>query len=521
MKELTFHRLLLRIREQHPQRVLYIDPDAQEVVADHVDTTLRLADGFNRVLSPHDRIAIVAHANRRVINVFHAAALGSFVAVPLNPRLSEGELGALLLDCAPRVIVTDRAHEAHVAHALRAAGLSPVVILLDDATCGATENAVLRMDDIISDGEPRVPEEPDESTPALMLYTGGTTGRSRGAMGSHRQLVLALHRNESQLRISQEGSCLLSVNPLFHIAALNAIYAFPAYGGSVVMRPSLDVDRVMTDVPRYSVTHIGAVVAILQRIIEHPQFDSAIFSSVRELLYGGSPLTAAMLQRIRDCFPGAAIRHNYGMTEVFGSATSLDDADHRRSDARLTSVGRALPGVRLSIRDPEGRPVPTGTVGEIWVQAGSVCTQYWNCPTPAETEWLRTGDAGHLDHEGYLFLADRIKDMVKTGGENVFSVEVERALAEHPDIEAVAVVGVPDAEWGERVHAEVILRPGANLSADDVIAFGRQQLSHFKAPKSAGLRSTPFPVSALGKVLKRELREEVATRQTAERSRMS
>ncbi|MBO0854089.1 MAG: AMP-binding protein [Nocardia sp.] len=515
MQELTFHRLLFRVREQFPRRILYIDPDGEYTAADHIDTTLRLAGGLRALLEPRDRIAIVADANRLVVNVFHAAAMGSFVAVPLNPRFGEAELGALLADSAPRAVVTDRAHLDRVAAALRVAGLTPVILLTDDPPPGDCAATVLRLADVIGGAELEIPTEPEESMPLLMLYTGGTTGRSRGAMAEHRQLVLSLHRLDAMLRISEPGSCLLSVNPLFHVAMINAVFAFPAYGGTVVMRPRLDIDRAMSDVREHSVTHLGAVAAILQRIIDHPDFDAAGFDSVREVMYGASPMPTRLLHRIRDSFPQASIRHNYGMTETFGSVTSLDDTDHRRGGARLQSVGRALPGVRLTIRDPDGMPVPAGTVGEIWLQSGSVCTRYWNDRSPGEHEWLRTGDAGHVDADGYLFLADRLKDMVKTGGENVFSAEVERAIAEHPDIEAVAVVGVPDARWGERVHAEVVACAGAQLTEADVIGFARQRLSTFKVPKTVTLRSTPLPVSALGKVLKRILREEVSSR-TAE-----
>ena len=351
----------------------------------------------------------------------------------------------------------------------------------------------------------RVPVEPKEDDAALMLYSGGTTGRSKGAVANHRQLVLSTYRSQLQLGIPSDGATLLTVNPLFHIGAISVLYAFPLAGGSVVLRSSFEPATVIADAERHMVTHLPVVVPILQRIMGHPDFRPAAFTSLRMLTYGASPMPVELLKRVMATFQHVNLQQAYGMTEAFCSVTCLTAEDHRRGGDRLRSVGRAQAGVIVSIRDEGGTEVARNAPGEVCVSCGSVSSGYWGMP-PSTEPWLRTGDLGRMDEGGYVYLLDRIKDMIKSGGENVFSAEVETVLAEHPDVAAVAVIGLPDPTWIERVHAEVVPRPGAALTSDDVIAFARERLAGFKTPKSVTIRAEPLPVSALGKVLKGQLR---------------
>jgi long-chain acyl-CoA synthetase len=509
VQELIYNRLLLRVREQHADEVLIVDGSAAETAAEHIDVTLRLVTGLRELgLRPGHRIAVLAEPSGRLINVFHAAALGGFVVVPLNTRLIDAELAWALSDSAPTVVVADRTHRERAVAAIACAGIDPIRCSLD----GGTDEWWIGIDEVVASGQAQAPPEPDESDALLMLYTGGTTGRSRGVVINHRQLVLALHRAQFQFDIAAEGSTLLSVNPLFHIAALNAVYSFPAYAGKVVIGSVLDVSQLMRDAVAHRVTHLAVVVAVLQRLLDHPTFEPSALSDLRYLAYGAAPMTAPLLERIRRSFPRVAIQQSYGLTEAVATVTLLSDADHRRGDALLSSVGRAMPGVRVTVRETDGTELPRGQVGEICVQSGSACTTYWNAaPDDADPQpdWLHTGDLGYLDDEGYLYLVDRLKDMVKTGGENVYSLEVEAVLAEHPEVADVAVIGVPDDRWQERVHAVVVLRPGATVIAAGIIEFARGRLAGFKAPKTVTVRQLPLPRSATGKVLKRVLREEL------------
>ena len=514
MEELTFHRLLLRVREQKPEQTLFVSDDLEYSAAAHIDSTLRLLSSLTSMgAKPGDRVGILAGPSALFMNVLHATALGRIIGVPLNIRLNTVELAAALRDSSPSVLAVDSEHLALARGAWEIAGIDTQVILLTPAD---SEQPLLTVEELIAAGDATVPDEPREDDGLLMLFTGGTTGRSKGLVATNRQLVLSLHRAEFQFQISTPGSTQMSVNPLFHIGAISACWAFPAFGGNVVLRPSFDPSQVLDDAKAYNITHLPAVVSILQRILEHPRFSPDHFPALRYITYGASPISPDLLRQVRGAFRNVKLEQSYGMTELFGSATQLSTEDHLRGDKWLKSVGRALPGVRIACRDSEGAEVPRGTVGEVCVEAASVVLRPWTeAGTPVDGEpFLRTGDLGRMDDEGYLFLMDRAKDMIKTGGENVYSIEVEEVLLQHPDIHDVAVVGLPDPIWGERVHAEVVPAPGKNatLEADDVIAFAREHLSRYKVPKTITILTEPLPRSAIGKLLKRVVREEAQQR---------
>ena len=221
-------------------------------------------------------------------------------------------------------------------------------------------------------------------------------------------------------------------------------------------------------------------------------------------------MPAALLERLLALYPDLDITQGYGMTEASSLLTFLTGTDHRQGGPRLQSAGRAVAGVALSIRDAEGNELPSGAVGEIWARAGNFMREYWNKPDATADAfhqgWYRTGDAGYLDEGGYLFLVDRVKDMIVSGGENVYSAEVEQAISKHPAVEQVAVIGIPHDTWGEQVHAIVVLRAGATATNSELIDFTRSRIAEYKAPKSVELRSEPLPLSGAMKVLKRELR---------------
>ena len=223
-------------------------------------------------------------------------------------------------------------------------------------------------------------------------------------------------------------------------------------------------------------------------------------------------MPSALLDQIIELLPDVSLSQTYGMTEASAVLTCLTPEDHRRGGDRLRSAGRALPGVELSIQDPEGNVLPTGEVGEVCAKAGSFMVGYLDRPEETAAVmvdgWYRTGDAGRLDDEGYLHLVDRTKDMIVSGGENVYSTEVENAISTHPAVLQVAVIGIPSERWGEQVHAVVVPRPGATVTEAEIIAHAREAIAGFKVPKSVDIRTEPLPLSGAMKVLKRELREQ-------------
>src|SRR4029077_3275580 len=245
-------------------------------------------------------------------------------------------------------------------------------------------------------------------------------------------------------------------------------------------------------------------------MLSHPDFRPEQLASLEILTYGASPMPAALLEKVLALSPDLQVYQGYGMTESAAVLTSLGPEEHRRGGARLRSAGRSLRGVVLSIQDEDGAALPTGETGEVCARGGNFMTEYWNKPDATEESfrggWYHSGDAGYLDDQGYLFLVDRVKDMIVTGGENVYSVEVENAIATYPGVAQVAVIGIPSETWGEAVHAIVVPKDGVTLTEDEILEPARKTIAGFKVPKSVAFRTEPLPLSGAMKVLKRDLR---------------
>jgi long-chain acyl-CoA synthetase len=243
---------------------------------------------------------------------------------------------------------------------------------------------------------------------------------------------------------------------------------------------------------------------------EHPDFDAKRMQSLRVLTYGASPMPGALLDRLLGLFPDLDVYQGYGMTESSAVLTSLGPEEHRAGGDLLRSAGRPVPGVVLSIQDGEGNALPSGETGEVCARAGNFMREYWKRPKETAEAfrggWYHTGDAGYLDEHGYLYLVDRVKDIIVTDGENVYSAEVENALASHPAVAEVAVIGIPHDVWGESVHAIVVLKADAAATEDELVAYARERIAGYKVPKSVEFRTEPLPLSGALKVLKRELR---------------
>jgi acyl-CoA synthetase (AMP-forming)/AMP-acid ligase II len=248
---------------------------------------------------------------------------------------------------------------------------------------------------------------------------------------------------------------------------------------------------------------------MIQMIVDHPRVRDFDLSSVRGIVYGASPIAQAVLERAMRAFPQARFAQAYGMTELSPVATLLGPEDHLAG--RLRSAGRAAPHAEVRIADAEDNEVPRGTVGEILVRGGHVMLGYWNRPEETEAAlrggWMHTGDGGYMDDEGYVYIVDRMKDMIVSGGENVYSAEVENAVSAHPSVAACAVIGVPDEEWGERVHAVIVCHPGATVTVEEIRDHAKQSIAGYKTPRTIELVDA-LPVSGAGKILKRELRKQ-------------
>ncbi|MGB6956289.1 MAG: long-chain-fatty-acid--CoA ligase, partial [Bradyrhizobium sp.] len=348
---------------------------------------------------------------------------------------------------------------------------------------------------------------------AIQLYTSGTTGKPKGAMLSHANLLNLIETGDGEKpewnRWTEDDVSLVAM-PIFHIGGSGWGLLGLYHGAKGVIAREFDPTKVLDFIEHAKVTKLFLVPAAMQFVVRQPRARTVDFSRLKYVLYGASPIPAALLKECIDVF-GCGFVQVYGMTETTGSIVALPPEDHVEGLERMRSAGKALPGVELAILDIDGKHLPPGEVGEIATRSGSNMVGYWNLPeasakTMGRDGWLRTGDAGYMDKDGYLYVQDRIKDMIISGGENVYPAEVESAVCDHPDVAEAAVIGVPDDTWGEVVKAIVVLKPGKQTTASDIIGFTRARIAAFKTPKTVDFIDA-LPRNASGKILRRHLRD--------------
>lgn len=473
---------------------------------EHSDRVARLA-GALRELGVRDgeRVGILALNSDRFAEFLLAVPWANGVLNPVNIRWSPAEIVYSLQESQTDILFVDDMF-APVVPALRedCPGLRTVVHLGDGDPAG-----LLGYEDLISGTSPVEDARRGGDALAGIFYTGGTTGFPKGVMLSHANLITSVLGDLATTTRAPEDR-MLHAAPLFHLIALAAGWlAQSAAGATHVIVPAFEPAAVIDAIERHRVDHVLLVPAMLQLLVDHPAAAECDLSSVRKIGYGGSPISEALLERAMEVFPEASFRQGYGMTELAPTATVLGPDEHR-AGKNLRSAGRAVANVEVRIVDAEDNEVPRGTVGEVVCRGANVMLGYWN--KPAETAealrggWMHTGDAGYMDDEGYVYLVDRIKDMIISGGENVYSAEVENAIGAHPAVAACAVVGVPDAQWGERVHAVIVLKPGHTAGAEEIREHCKALIAGYKAPRSCEFVDA-LPMAPTGKVLKRELRK--------------
>lgn len=506
MKELVYHRLLLPTVERHADRVAFFDGEYQGTFGGHVDRVGRLASALRGLgVGRGDRFAVMAMNGHEFLECYHAAFLGAGVINPLNLRLAPKELEYILGDSETKVCFTDQFFAPVIDKVREAVGIEHVVMIgTGDAPHDVT------YEDLLASATPQIPDEPEEDDPVVLMYTGGTTGLPKGVLLDHRAEMLNLY-HVMQVWGFDPSDVFLHQTPMFHAASMGGMLAVPALGGASVFVPLFDPTKVLALCEQYSVTQTVMVPTMVAMLLNHPEFKPECLAALRALTYGSSPMPAALLDQLISMFPDLDVYQGYGMTECAAVLTALRPDEHRAGGARLQSAGRALPGVVLSIQDASDNPVAQGETGEVCARGGNFMTEYWKKPEATADAfrggWYHSGDAGYLDSDGFLFLVDRVKDMIVTGGENVYSVEVENAIASHPAVEQLAVIGIPSETWGEAVHAVVVLRPGQSATEAEIIDHARQWIAGYKLPKSVEFRTESLPLSGAMKVLKRELRD--------------
>ncbi len=507
MKELIFSRTLLPAWRQRADEVGFINAVTGEkrTFGEHADRVSRLCGAVAEKLGvdPQDRVAVLSVNSMEYLELWHAGLLGAFVVNPLNLRFSPDELTYVLRDAETTVCFVD-SNFAPVIEKIRGeAGLKHVVLI------GSGDGAAdIRYEDLISDAESRWPAEPAEDDLCVVMYTGGTTGKPKGVMLTQRAEVI----NQYHFAMSipwEHGDTYIIPTPMFHGATMFGVVGASMFGVPVVVQPMFDPAGFLTACETYNCTVTVLVPTMIGMIVNHPEFAPERISSLKRLIYGASPMPKSLLEKLLTLLPDTRIIHGYGMTEAATVLTFFQDADLREG-SRLNSCGRPVPGVEIKIVGEDGRDLPPGEAGEVYARGGNFMVGYLKLPEETakvfRDGWYATGDVGYLDEGGFLFLVDRAKDMIISGAENIYSVEVENAIASHPDVLQVAVIGIPHETWGEAVHAICVLKEGVTLTAEDVIEHARKSIGGYKVPRSVDFRTEPLPLSGAMKVLKKDLR---------------
>ena len=392
---------------------------------------------------------------------------------------------------------------------------APDVVVVVHAGDGPVPDELLGFDALATQGDPI--EDVRQSGDALsgIFYTGGTTGFPKGVMLSHTNLLTSSYGALSAGIVTVRPR-FLHVAPMFHIADYSCAVSVLVTGGVHVMLPGFEPVQTLTTVQRERITDLGLIPIMLQLLADHPQSNDYDLSSLKSVFYGGSSITPAALERVLARFPHVRLAQAFGQTEASPVLTWLNDDAHqdRTRPGLLASAGRAGMHTEVMVVDPAGAELPHGEQGEIVGRGGNIMLGYWNRPGETDTAlrdgWLHTGDVGRMDDDGYLYVLDRLKDMILSGGENVYCAEVENAAASHPAVAACAVLGLPHPVWGERVHAVVVLKPGADATEQEIRDHVRTRIAGYKVPATVEF-VTELQVSAAGKILKRELRAERTT----------
>jgi fatty-acyl-CoA synthase len=450
------------------------------------------------------RVAHCAQASETYYDFLFGTAKNRAAFVPLNWRLSLPEITAILNDSEAEILFLGPHYEAWAPALRDACSRLRRIITIGGAAGGDTPYAAW----LAAAPPARRAQTPRGDDDVVQLYTSGTTGVPKGVVLTNANYSAIVQRGvEAGWDWTQEDRVLMCM-PLFHVGGVNGVMVAIWCGACSVLSARADVATIIDHLQRYSITVTflaPAVIAAVARAVGAP---TPALSAVRKIYYGTAPISETALREARTAFR-AGLAQGYGLTETAGGMTYLSPEDHDRGGPRLRSCGKPNAGTELRIAGPDGTFLPAGESGEIVMRGPTLMKAYWKRPEETASAmsggWFHTGDIGYFDADGYLYIHDRLKDMIVTGGENVYPTEVENVLVKHQAILEATVVGVPDARWGEAVKAVVVLKPGHEADADEIIAFARSYLAGYKLPKSIDFVAE-VPRNALGKVLRREVR---------------
>lgn len=459
-------------------------------------------------LQESDRVGMLALNSDCYLEYYLGVFWAGLAVNPCNIRWSAAEVAYSLDDCTTSVLIVDDTFKAMGAELMGKCQSLKTIIYLGEA---ATPDGMLSYEELIAAAAAIDDCSKGGDALAGIFYTGGTTGFPKGVMLTHSNVFASALAVAADVIV--DDAIYLHAAPMFHAADFGLSMAQCIRGGSHVFIPSFSPAAVLAAIESERVTHTLLVPTMVQMVADFPDLKKYDAGSLRTIVYGASPMTEKVLDRAMKAFPAAGFIQAYGMTELSPVASILPAYYHTAEGAgkgKIRSAGKAALCSTIKIVDVEGREVACGVVGEVAVTGANVMKGYWNKPQETAAAiregWMLTGDGAYMDEDGFLFIMDRMKDMIISGGENVYSCEVENAIAQHPAVAMCAVIGIPDETWGELVHAVVVLRPDSALAEDEVIAHCKRLIAGYKCPRSVVFQAA-LPISGAGKILKKDLRE--------------
>ncbi len=509
MSQIT--QFLRRAAQINGNGIATVCGDRRQNWATFAHRAARLAGGLAGLgFKPGDRIGILALNCDRYLESFFGLAQGGFVFVPINTRLAPPEIVFWLADSGCAGLLVDDAFVPVLTRVLPETPDLRHAIYIGD---GPTPDGHVSYEGLIAGAQAAGDAGRGDSDMAGIFYTGGTTGRSKGVMLSHDNILSNAH-NMAIAAPFRENTCYIHAAPMFHLADGAMTFIVTANGGSHVFLPRFDPAAFLRMVEEHRVTTALIVPTMINMLVHHPDVVQRDISSLEDLLYGASPMPEAVIMRAMEVMPKVRFTQAYGQSEASPLMTLMPPESLWMDGAlskRIKSAGRGVLDCEIKIMDENDREVPPGTVGEICGRGKMVMLGYWKQPDltahTLRNGWLHTGDGGYMDDDGFVYIVDRVKDMIVSGGENVYSAEVEEALYAHPSVAECAVIGVPDDTWGERVHAIVRFKPDMTATEGELIASCQTRIAHYKCPRSVIIQHDPLPLSGAGKILKSELRK--------------
>ncbi len=503
----TLHRAV----QQHPDRMAVRFGDRQRSFAELAERVARLAGALQALgMRAGDRVAMLSLNSDRYLEYQMAVPWGGGVLNPCNTRWSAAEIRFSLEDSGSSILLVDDSFQAMAEGFRREVGSLRELVFCGDGPAPAGMHAY---EPLLAAATPAPDAVRRGEDLAGIFYTGGTTGFPKGVMLSHGNLCSSGLGARADGLAAPDG-VYLHVAPMFHLADMGCGLAHWFEGNGHVVLPAFRPEDVLDSIERDRITHMLMVPTMIQMLVDHPSMHERPrdLGSLRTIAYGASPISEAVLDRAMAALPGVDFAQAYGMTELSPVATVNPAWAHRpegRARGLTRSAGRASFISEVRIVDPMDEELPRGSIGEIVVRGPHVMQGYWNQPalTAAAVRdgWMHTGDGGWMDAEGFIYVADRMKDMIISGGENIYSAEVENAVAQHPAVAACAVIGIPSEEWGESVHAVVVCKPRQSVAGDELIALCKSLIAGYKCPRSFDFVDA-LPLSGAGKVLKTQLR---------------